>query len=65
MKPFVQQLYETIQGELMVNVFVALRFYHTKSEDFLPISVQYMGVQGDCGLSRLWPTVAPAARHDA
>lgn len=36
MKPIVQQLYETIQSELMMNVFVALRFYHTESQELPP-----------------------------
>lgn len=36
MKPIVQQLYETIQSELMMNVFVALRFYRTESQELRP-----------------------------
>lgn len=36
MKPIVQQLYETIQSELMMTVFVALRFYHTESQELRP-----------------------------
>lgn len=36
MKPIVQQLYKTIQSELMIIVFVALRFYHTESHELPP-----------------------------
>lgn len=52
MKPFVQQLYKTIQSESVMNVFVVPSFIFNlatlKTRSFFPIAVAYtwIGFQG-------------------
>lgn len=76
MKPFVQQLYKSIQSESMMNMLVVLRFiFHLttlKARSLLPIAVAYTwtSVQGLEGIvkEKLQRSLhdgheKPAARH--